>query len=229
MPERIIIFDVDGVLVDVADSYRETICRTVEHFTGKQITRAQVQDYKNQGGWNNDWELSRKIANDLGAEVDYQTVIEQFQKLFLGPSGNGDGGLIMRERWAPEPGLLERLNDSYRLAIFTGRIRMELEITLSRFAAGIRFDPTICTRDIENGKPAPDGLLKIAALNPAAKLVYVGDAVDDAQSARAAGVPFIGVAAAANPRGEALATLLKAEGAVAILDNVNELEGTLEI
>ena len=30
-----LVFDMDGVLVDVTESYRETIVRTVEHFTGK--------------------------------------------------------------------------------------------------------------------------------------------------------------------------------------------------
>ena len=42
-----IVFDMDGVLVEVSESYRETICRTVEHFTGKTITRELIQEYKN--------------------------------------------------------------------------------------------------------------------------------------------------------------------------------------
>lgn len=228
MQEQMLVFDMDGVLVDVTDSYRVTICRTVKHFTGIEITPAQIQDYKNEGGWNNDWALSQKITADLGVEVDYDTVVEQFQKLFLGANGDGEGGLIMRERWVPEPGLLERLGSRYRLAIFTGRIRPELNITLSRFAPDIRFDHTVCTREIENTKPAPDGLLKIAALNPGARLCYIGDTVDDARCATAAGAAFIGVAAAANPRREELVALFEAENAVAILENVNQLEGALE-
>jgi len=32
---EVLVFDMDGVLVDVSDSYRETIIRTVAHFTGK--------------------------------------------------------------------------------------------------------------------------------------------------------------------------------------------------
>ena len=65
----VVVFDMDGVLVDVADSYRETICRTVEHFTGRPITRELIQDYKNRGGWNNDWALSQKILADSFAGV----------------------------------------------------------------------------------------------------------------------------------------------------------------
>ena len=58
MAERILVFDMDGVLVDVSESYRETIQRTVEHFTGKRATRESIQDWKNRGGWNDDWALS---------------------------------------------------------------------------------------------------------------------------------------------------------------------------
>ena len=35
MSRTILVFDMDGVLVDVSESYRETIARTVEHFTGR--------------------------------------------------------------------------------------------------------------------------------------------------------------------------------------------------
>ncbi len=42
---QVLVFDMDGVLVDVTDSYRETIVRTVEHFTGRTITRESIQDY----------------------------------------------------------------------------------------------------------------------------------------------------------------------------------------
>jgi len=223
--ERILVFDMDGVLTDVADSYRETICRTVEHFTGRAITRELVQTYKNQGGWNNDWALSRKIAADLGVDVDYDTVTAHFQRLFL---GNGADGLILRERWLPEPGLLERLGASYRLAIFTGRGKPEAGLTLDRFAARRLFDPVVGSDDIVNGKPAPDGLLLIASRHPDSRLWYVGDTVDDARSARAAAVPFIGIASPSSHRVEELRALFRREEAIAILDQVNQIETVLE-
>ena len=61
--------EVTGIFVegfDVTDSYRETIVHTVKHFTNQTISRDSIQDYKNQGGWNNDWLLSQKICHDLG-------------------------------------------------------------------------------------------------------------------------------------------------------------------
>jgi HAD superfamily phosphatase len=210
----------------VTDSYRETTVRTVEYFTGQTIDRDRIQDYKNQGGWNNDWALSQRLAADLGVEISYDTVVDKFQEFFLGPDGDGCGGLIERERWLPANGLLDRLSASYQLAIFTGRIRSDLDITLRRFAPGVDFDPTVCTREIANGKPAPDGLEKIRGLCPDAPLWFVGDTVDDSACAKAAGVPFVGVAAP-GPRRHELAALFEADGATAVVENVNQLQSVL--
>ena len=136
--DSVIVFDMDGVLAEVTESYREAIVQTVKYFTGVQVARDSIQDYKNQGGWNNDWALSQKIAADLGMRIDYDTVVEKFNDFFLGEDGNG---LIRREGWLPQEGLLERLGRSYELSLFTGRLRYEADITLRRFAAGIAFDP----------------------------------------------------------------------------------------
>jgi HAD superfamily phosphatase len=212
---EIIVFDMDGVLVDVRESYRETICQTVEHFTGRRITRELVQEYKNRGGFNNDWLLSHTITRDLGVEVAYEQVVDYFNEIFL-------GGLIQRERWIPSNGLLDELRRNYELAIFTGRERKEADITLQRFAVDIPFDPIITTDDVVNGKPHPEGLLKIAERRPNQPLWFVGDTVDDARSARAASVRFIGVGA--EPE---LVRLFQREQAVAIVEDINQLPAVL--
>jgi HAD superfamily phosphatase len=219
--ENIIVFDMDGVLAEVTESYREAIVQTVEHFTGNRIARDLVQQYKNAGGWNNDWALSQKIASDLGVEVEYGTVVNHFNQIFLGRNGDG---LIRRESWIPESGLLERLSRRFDLAIFTGRLRYELDITLTRFAPDFRFDPIICAEHVARPKPAPDGLHSIQRMKPARKLWYVGDTIDDARSASAAGVPFIGIIAAGHSSREELTRLFQQENAIAILETVNQLE-----
>ena len=222
--DSIIVFDMDGVLTEVSESYREAIVQTVAHFTGQQITRDSIQEYKNQGGWNNDWALSQKIAADLGVSVEYGDVVSAFNERFLGQNGDG---LIRRERWFPRPGLLERLLTRHELAIFTGRLRYEADISLNRFASDLRFDPIICSDDVVNGKPAPDGLHSIQRMKPGRKLIYVGDTVDDARSASAAGAPFIGIAAESHSRRGDLVKLFEREKALAIIENINEIEGAL--
>lgn len=221
----ILVFDMDGVLVDVSDSYRETIRETVKLFTGRDVSRDQIQDYKNAGGWNNDWALSQKIAADFGRDIDYNTVVAEFQKIFFGE--NGTAGLILRERWIAHPGLLDRLARRFTLAIFTGRTRSEAAVTLQRFGHEGAFSTVVADDEVTNSKPAPDGLFHIMELYRGRKLWYVGDTVDDARSSKAAAVQFIGIAGRENPKREQLVALLNAEGAIAVLESINELETVL--
>ena len=216
MSKPLLVFDMDGVLVDVTESYRETIARTVEHFTGAAVTGVQIQDLKNQGGWNDDWKLSHHLVTAAGVDVPFDRVKDYFQAIFL---GNGADGLILREQWVARPGALEKLSIGFDFAIFTGRPKADVAPTLQRFARGVTFDPIIGMEDVEHHKPHPEGLLKL----PAAAF-YVGDTVDDARCARAAKVPFIGIAAPSNPLYIDLVFLFQKESAYAIVDDINYLE-----
>src|SRR5229473_558805 len=84
MHNRFLIFDMDGVLVDVSESYRQTIQQTVEHFTGKSITREDIQEWKNRGGWNDDWALSTAMIRSQGVDARHDAVVEYFQSIFHG-------------------------------------------------------------------------------------------------------------------------------------------------
>jgi len=93
----------------------------------------------------------------------------------------------------------------------------------------VRFDPMITTDSGLALKPSPEGLLEIARRNPRSALWYVGDSVDDARSARQANVPFIGIAAPLNPLRSELVELFHSENAIAVLDDINQLEGVLPL
>jgi HAD superfamily phosphatase len=220
MNKPILVFDMDGVLVDVTESYRETIAQTVEHFTGARISHEAIQQYKNEGGWNDDWQLSHHIVSKAGSDASFDIVKAHFQHLFR---GNGTDGLMLREKWVAHPGTLEKLGEQFRFAIFTGRPKEEAQLTLDRFAAGLVFDPIVGMYDVENRKPAPDGLLHILKDNCDCQVFYVGDTVDDARAARAAKVLFIGIAAPSNPLYIDLIFLFQAEGAYAMVDDINYL------
>jgi HAD superfamily phosphatase len=213
----LLVFDMDGVLVDVSESYRETIAQTVEHFTGAPVPRERIQEHKNQGGWNDDWKLSHHMVTEAGVDVPFDYVKEHFQKLFL-------GGLIEREKWIARAGTLERLAEKFQLAVFTGRPREEAHLSLNRFAPAIAFDPLIAMEDVVQHKPDPEGLLRIVAESGAPQAFYIGDTVDDARAARAAKIPFIGIAAPSNPLYLDLVFLFHEERAYAIVDDINYLE-----
>lgn len=224
MSRPVLVFDMDGVLVDVTASYRAAIIETIRHFTGETVTPESIQRWKNRGGYNNDWVLCHHYCRELGVDLDYSTVVDYFNSVFFGENNDG---LIAREWWAPRDGLLERLAERYRLAIFTGRNRRELQVTLDRFVPEPLFDVTVTSDDVGRGKPAPDGLLEIRNRTGALIAAFLGDTVDDAESARAAGVPFIGVAAPDAPVREQMVAALKAGGAVAVIRDVNEIEEVL--
>jgi HAD superfamily phosphatase len=212
----------DGVLVDVSESYRATIVETVRHFTGVAIERELIQEYQNRGGWNNDWALSRKIIADIaGLDVPYATVVDVFQSYFFGPENSG---LVLREKWLPAEGLLERLGETHLLTIFTGRLPEEAGFTLKRFVPSLSWSMIVGDGDVPNAKPAPDGLHAIRQAYPGATLSYLGDTVDDARSAKAASVRFIGVA---HPTHPGLADLLRSEGAAAVIEDINQIEEVL--
>ena len=220
----VIVFDMDGVLVEVTQSYREAIRETVRHFTGEDVSHDTIQDFKTAGGWNNDWQLSHRLIGDLGKTVPYAEVVDRFNIIFFGANGEG---LIRKEQWMPKEGMLEGLAKRAALAIFTGRVKWEADVTLERYARQIRFDPLITDECVANPKPAPDGLETIKRHYPGKLIWYLGDTVDDARSALAAQVPFVGVSTPHNARHEEITRSLRDLGAFAVLADINELETLL--
>ena len=67
----VLIFDMDGVLIDVSRSYRKTIQRTVQIYLetclgfprrkGNWITHEEISLFKSAGGFNNDWDLTSGV------------------------------------------------------------------------------------------------------------------------------------------------------------------------
>ena len=226
--ERLLIFDMDGVLVDVGESYRAAIIASVKEICGAEITQADIQRYKNRGHSNNDWDLTLEIAREHGSAISRDEVIAIFQKIYLGENCTG---MISRERWLPRPGLLERLAEKFRFALFTGRESWEAKFTLNKFAPAARFEPVIGMNEVSREKPDPEGMLKIIEQVAPAEVFYVGDVMDDFRAAQAAGVPFIGVVKAGNDPSGSLAGELgdwfRRQGARAVISDINELESVL--
>jgi HAD superfamily hydrolase (TIGR01548 family) len=77
-----VVLDIDGVLVDVADSYRRAIIESVDRVCGKTIDRDAVQSFKDAGGFNNDWELTDAaalfvLARREGLDMDVGTFTDR--------------------------------------------------------------------------------------------------------------------------------------------------------
>jgi len=83
-----VVLDVDGVLVDVADSYRRAIIESLKTVYGKTIDRDAIQQFKNAGGFNNDWELTDAAALYLLARHEgLENSLPQFTDAIRGVGG----------------------------------------------------------------------------------------------------------------------------------------------
>ncbi|MDE0103726.1 MAG: HAD-IA family hydrolase [Bryobacterales bacterium] len=224
MTAAMVVFDMDGVLVDPSRTFRRALIETVRHFCGAEFTQDDIVRIKNEGGFNDDSHIALQVIRDAGVVVEDSEVRRFGRDLYWGRNGDG---YIRDERWLASDGLLERLEQTRRLAIFTGRGMESAMHSLRRFCGGVRFDPIITHEQVPNLKPAPDGLLEIARQAPRSEMVYVGDNVDDQRAAMAAGVRFIGIAAPGTPRYRETADLFRRRGADAVLESVNQIEDVL--
>lgn len=221
---EVIIFDVDGVLVDVRGSFHRTVLETVRWFTGRRVTHDELHRWKNRSGFNDDWTLSTAWVRSLGGTAEYDEVKLKFLTLYWGSDGKGN---VMREKWLLPLTVLRRMSAGTELALFTGRVRREVNRTLD--FAGVRkfFAQIVTADDVEKHKPDPEGLLKILRGRDPRRAIYIGDNVDDALAAQAAGVPFVAVVPTWLPSRRDRVDLLKKCGAQVVLKHVRELEQRL--
>ena len=222
---EIIVFDVDGVLVNVHGSFHKTVLETVKFFTGKKVTDRQLHTWKNKPGFNDDWKLSTAWVKSLGGKQEYDEIKAKFVELYWGKNGDG---YVKREKWLLDRAELRRLSRRCEIGIFTGRVWQEMNYTLDHCKTREFFTSIVTADDVKKGKPDPEGLLKVLKGRPKESAIYVGDNVDDALAAKSAGVPFVGILRPRSDERRERIDTLRDLGALTILGNVNDLEGWLK-
>uniref|UniRef100_A0A7S3YRN5 Imidazoleglycerol-phosphate dehydratase n=1 Tax=Lotharella globosa TaxID=91324 RepID=A0A7S3YRN5_9EUKA len=233
---RAILFDMDGVLADVATSYRNAIIDTAEAF-GAVVTHEHIDAAKAKGNANNDWVLThRLIENAKGAKhVTYEQVKEKFQEIYLGTPGKP--GLRDNETLIPSKELLEAIAANYPLAIVTGRPTQEADYFLKMYGLDAIFpkDKRVCMEDCK-AKPSPEPiLLALKKLGLEAKpnlgTVYmIGDTVDDIRAAVNAACDVVGlgfVPPAKSPL--KVARNLFSAGAYRVMESLEEIRDVLNL
>jgi HAD superfamily phosphatase len=190
-PTKILIFDVDGVLVDVRGSFWLSALETMRYLTGKPVPWSELHRWKSKPGNNDDWSMVSNWATALGRPTTYEEARAAFQQFYWGK--NGKAGNVRKEKLVVTPRQIERWARRFELNLFTGRTRQEFSYTFDRWPATQRFRTVITMDDVKRKKPHPDGLLKILGRRDPATALYVGDNVDDALAARDAQVPFMAI------------------------------------
>lgn len=216
---KAIIFDIDGVLIDVSQSYRLAIKKTAEFFLGKMLSMDDVEAVKNRGV-NDDCDAAESLIQENGGDFRKSVIIKKFQEYYLGRNFDG---LIKNEKCLVNEKILKKLK-RYKLAVFTGRPKEEAFYGLKRFNIRKYFNDVVVKEDVKEGKPNPEGLLKlIKKLGVKSdETVYVGDNLADLRAAKNAEVNFVAVVPP-NVNKVYLKTLLKSEGAEVILNDINNI------
>ncbi len=221
-----IVFDMDGVLIDATESYRKTISDTFEYFTGVKVSNEKIQEIKNLGGYNNDWDLTEYLLRSVDSQIEKEQIIEQFQKTYW----NDGKGLINNETLLVNKEILDKLSKKYNMFIFTGRLREEAEYTLEKIGIKDYFLDIVTTSDIpkDKGKPDPYGLDLIKKKILFDKIFYFGDTVDDLNCAEKADVIPIGVLPPLD-KSDAFKNKMYENGAVMVVESLNDIGKVLEI
>lgn len=217
---KILIFDVDGVLVDVRETYWRSALETVRYLTGKRVTYAELHKWKSKPGFNDDWSMVAAWVTSLGKPLSYDEARAAFERFYWGSGGKA--GNVRNEKILVSPRQIEKWAQQFELNLFTGRTRQEFSYTFERWSA-TKFFTTIVTMDDAPKKPRPDGLQVILAGRDPATALYLGDNIDDALAARGAAVPFLAIIARDEHRYHERAARFRELGALALLPRATEL------
>ncbi len=194
--KAIVIFDIDGVIRDVASSYRRAIADTVEHFTKNAYrpTMEDIDDLKSEGVWNNDWQASLELTyryfesigkNRKKNSLEYDAIVDFFQSRYRGTNTENFNGYITTEPLLLQAEYLETLSSAgIGWGFFSGATRGSAEYVLKK-RLGLD-DPILIAMEDAPGKPDPTGLLatvdRILERDgdlASAPIFYAGDTVAD--------------------------------------------------
>jgi len=219
--KNLLVFDMDGVLIDVGNSYRLAIKKTFEYFSGQELAMERIQEAKNQGGLNNDWDLTEYLLEQSGILLEKNLIVDKFQEFYFGQTGEG---FIQNEELLICKNILKNLAKNHQLAVFTGRPRQEALFTLEFFGIRNLFSEVVSMDDLDADlqKPNPYGLFCLMSKLKPRQTFYFGDTIDDMQAAVGAKVHGVGILAPKDKKG-ALKKLLKTNGAMVVLNNVNDI------
>jgi HAD superfamily hydrolase (TIGR01548 family) len=138
-----VILDVDGVLVDVSNSYRRAVVESVAHVYDETVPKAALQQFKNAGGFNDDWELTYAVALYLLANREgLDRTVDDFTDI-LAASGGGLTGA--------EAVVADLLGPPAR-----ERVRSVWDPTRLRDVFQQRYLGTDLYRELEQGEPDSD-------------------------------------------------------------------------
>ena len=177
----IIVFDLDGTLIDSARDISESISELVESYGAPPLPMSDVVNMVGDGAPM----LVRRALKQSGITPSPDEALQRYMQIY-------DQRLM--NHTTPYDGIVESLAVVLRrgpLAVLTNK-PLGPSIGILE-ALGLRgFFSRIIGGDSEYGrKPDPAGLLALRSLAPGDQIVMIGDSPADWQTAEAAKVPFV--------------------------------------
>jgi histidinol-phosphate aminotransferase len=205
-------FDLDGTLVDTTDSFDKTVDLLVHKYSGAGLTNGELNSLRLEGGFNNNWDAAEELLVRRGVRVDRQELEKEALNFYFGLAKDHEKLMI-------DLSLLNTIGKRHPIFIITGRSRMEYDPLWGKTFDRV-CNRVYCVDDVPRAKPkpAPDHIVAMIQNHSLTHGVYIGNSVDDIQSALNAGIHSIGITSTlSGPQ-------LQSAGAHLILDSPNELD-----
>ena len=192
----LILFDIDGVIRDVSNSYRLSVQKTVLKYCNWEPSTYDIDVLKNEGIWNNDWDLTLELIkrfinkNKLSLKLPSRDmVINNFEKLYFGCHPNENhmkwSGFINNEELLVDKNFFDFLTlNKIKWGFVSGAEQPSAKFILEK-RLRLNNPPLIAMSDAPE-KPDPEGFLKLANLlleedfgHNCPPVAYVGDTIAD--------------------------------------------------
>tara|TARA_B100000965_G_scaffold206754_1_gene172644 strand:- start:2324 stop:3118 length:795 start_codon:yes stop_codon:yes gene_type:complete len=195
----LVLFDIDGVIRDVTNSYRMAIQETVFFFCKWKPSIKDIDSIKSEGYWNNDWDLSLEMINryeqknSLPSSLpNRRKVIKCFENFYFGGNPNHDPinwkGFIKNETLLVKKHLFDELTQRKIGWGFVSGAELPSAKFVLEQRLGLVSVPLVAMGDAPD-KPDPTGLILLSSKLSDVPLgasnhpiAYIGDTVADVKT-----------------------------------------------
>lgn len=185
LPIAAIVIDLDGTLLHTAPELAESANRMLRDMGRPAVSQTLLMSYIGNGI---SWLVKRALTGDMHAEPDaalYDEALPIFEKHYT--------ELLLQSK--PFAGVIEGLDAmqaaGYRLGCITNKVARYTEPLLKGIGLAKYFELVLSGDTLPEKKPHPLPLLHAAKFFgiPVEQLLLIGDSLNDAVAARAAGCP----------------------------------------